>query len=619
MEQTILDRSLRDVLRGLGRYYPFLGTILVVVLIVTLLPGKQEAKKEAISGAAASSVSGNANGAAAAGATDVAAGTQAAAGVSGVQTGTAITGGAGGGGSAAVRPAGVPPAAKGVVSTDPLSAPDCDRATGRIKFPSKWAYPCIPDFPKGGDNGGATYIGVSKDTIKVAVRECSSADAQAINAALGNTDTQQQVEDTIKGYISMFNFAYQTYGRKVVPVFYQCAGSDDESAKADAIKVATEIKAFATMGGPAVYTESLASRGILCLGLGCYTSAAIENYLRLKPHVWGWYITNTQAYKHRIEYLGKKLCGRQAKWAGDTVYKTQKRKFAILSFNDPPKDSYKAGAEFGQREMTKYTGADGQQCSAELIFQTLNVQTAQEDARTIIAKLKNDGINSVLLTCDPVSPIFFLKEATNQQYFPEWVIGASVLTDTTFFGRLYDQQQWKNAFGISWNPARVPADQGDAYKLYVWHNGAPPPAQTSYSVFYPDYLMLFTGVALAGPKLTNLTFRDGMFSYPPTPPAASGITKLTMSFGNQGLWQWEDYTAQDDATEIWWDPTATGGDENGKQGLGMVRYVDGGKRYMPGQRSTAEPKAFDPNGTVTVYDKPPPQDDAPNYPHTQYH
>jgi hypothetical protein len=50
---------------------------------------------------------------------------------------------------------------------------------------------------------------------------------------------------------------------------------------------------------------------------------------------------------------------------------------------------------------------------------------------------------------DPIMPIYLTKAATDQNYFPEWIITGTVLTDTTVFGRLYDQKQWAHAFGIS--------------------------------------------------------------------------------------------------------------------------------------------------------------------------
>ncbi len=64
---------------------------------------------------------------------------------------------------------------------------------------------------------------------------------------------------------------------------------------------------------------------------------------------------------------------------------------------------------------------------------------------------------------------------------------------------------------------------------------------------------------------------------------------------------------------MWWDPTATGPDEIRKDGTGMWQYVDGGKRYLPGDWPT-EDKLFDPEGAVTIYEIAPPEETPPDYP-----
>jgi hypothetical protein len=80
------------------------------------------------------------------------------------------------------------------------------------------------------------------------------------------------------------------------------------------------------------------------------------------------------------------------------------------------------------------------------------------------------------------------------------------------------------------------------------------------------------------------------------------------------VWPFNDYTEFDDVTEIWWDPNAQGEDEIGQNGRGMYRYVDGGKRYIPGQFPTTAPRVFDPKGTITVYENYPPGEAPPSYP-----
>ena len=66
--------------------------------------------------------------------------------------------------------------------------------------------------------------------------------------------------------------------------------------------------------------------------------------------------------------------------------------------------------------------------------------------------------------------------------------------------------------------------------------------------------------------------------------------------------------------EVWWDPEATGPSEIRREGQGMYQFVDGGKRYRPGEWTEEESKAFDPEGAVALYDEPPEDERPPDYP-----
>jgi hypothetical protein len=124
----------------------------------------------------------------------------------------------------------------------------------------------------------------------------------------------------------------------------------------------------------------------------------------------------------------------------------------------------------------------------------------------------------------------------------------------------------------------------------------------------PERLML--GIHLAGPDLTPDTFEQGLFRFPPT---ESGKTYSYQSWGEE-LWAKPDHNSSDDATVIWWDADATGEDEAGNEGVGMMRYVDGGTRYLPGKWPTEPIPFFEKAGSVTIYDELPAGDALPEYP-----
>ncbi|MEJ7584178.1 MAG: malectin domain-containing carbohydrate-binding protein, partial [Acidimicrobiales bacterium] len=189
----------------------------------------------------------------------------------------------------------------------------------------------------------------------------------------------------------------------------------------------------------------------------------------------------------------------------------------------------------------------------------------------------------------------------SQDYFPEW-LATGTLVDTTVFSRTYDQEQWAHAFGPSGLFARVEPKKAFFWFLYNWFTGEDPPAKDTNALLFPQPSLFFTAVMAAGPNLSPETFRDGLFAGEPTPNV---ITNPSISFGDKGLWDYTDYAGIDDATGIWWDPDAVGPDEIRQEAKGLWKYVDGGKRYLPGQWTDEESKVFDPEGRWACTTSPP--------------
>ncbi len=489
--------------------------------------------------------------------------------------------------------------------------PDCDPATGRLKIPIVDAPLCKPLF--NGDNGGSTYQGVTKDEIVIAYYvPLPNESVNAIIEAAGATDSPEETEAMIATYIDAFQKHFEMYGRKVKWVRVDGTGDseDDQAAKADAIKVAEEIKAFASVGAANnTYVDELVARGVMCF---CTAQLPIKFYKRWAPYVYGALPIYEQMATHLAEFVSKRLKGRPARWAGSSAMRSQPRRYGLVAFNTVNGD-YSEGAKFMQDEMAR-RGVP----IAQTVEFTFDLARAQEQARTMIAKLKDKGVTSVILALDPLYPIFITQEATRQRYFPEWIITGTALTDTNFFGRTYDQTQWAHAFGISPLAARLPLEQTDAWNFYKWHAGKEPTATAGLQIAYAALLGLFSGIHYAGPNLTPQSWQAGLFSLPLRKSAAAGGTSVLVSLGRH-VWPYDDYAGIDDMTEIWWDPNAEGRDEIGQQGRGMIRFASGGRRYLPGQWPTAEASAFNPQGSVTLYDQRPAEDKPPDYPHPGEH
>ncbi|MFP5320449.1 MAG: hypothetical protein ACLGIC_01235 [Acidimicrobiia bacterium] len=609
-------RSSIDWLDVFTKYRHFAALAAAIVLVAVLLPapeGETNLASGGGTGALAPGSPGSAGGTAGGG-TGAGAATPGAsggsAGADGTSAGTTGGGGGGAGDAAGGGQASPPPA--GDASSGELVA-NCDPATGRVAIPSIYAAPCVPAHT--GDNGGATAQGVTGDTILIVYyRPQSDPAVDAALRAAGASNTWEEVLSTFQAYVELFSTHYNTWGRNVEIVVKEASGAadDDAAAQADAIDIATRIKPFlvtAPIDGSVsnAFAETIASRGIVCI---CGVSKPQELYESNSPYLgYTTLMSSTQGYVHRAEYVCKRLAGRNAEHAGfrgtpADPMADEPRKFAFLYLDNEARE-YTAGADHFMQLV--------QQCGVPVlrIEYAFDPATLQEQAASFISRMKSDGITSVIFAGDPIAPAVITKEATNQRWFPEWIVTGSALTDTNLFGRTYDQLQWENAFGISYVAALYEPTQSDAYALHQWQFGTGPAADNVYSTIYTTAFTLFTGVHLAGPNLTAESFQAGLFAYPPT---GGGPTAPTLSYGAHGFWERTDFTALDDITEIWWDPAATGPDQTGQNGTGMYRYVDGGRRYLPGQQPSSAPNVFTTDGAPTFFDNRPAEDTPPSYP-----
>jgi hypothetical protein len=368
--------------------------------------------------------------------------------------------------------------------------------------------------------------------------------------------------------------------------------------------VATQIKAFASLGSPNnTYVNEVVARGVMCM---CTVELPNSFYQRWAPHVWSTLQSADQTYQLLTEYIVKRLAGRKAIWAGDATFQQKTRLFGLLGY-DTHDYAYKSAHQFLQRELAKR--------GIKLVLAYFNgypdLAANQEQARPIIQRMKAAGVTSLICGCDPFAPIFFSQEATRQLYRPEWINVGSALTDTSFFGRTYDQEQWSHNFGLGQLVSRLPERLSDSYRVFTWHFGREPTAPAAYGVIRAPIDIFYRGIHMAGGALTPKTFEAGMFAHPLI--GKNMKTVPSISFGPK-VWPFNDYTAFDDVTEIWWDRNARGEDEIGADGVGMYRYVEGGRRYIPGQWPRTLPRVFDPAGTILIHERYPPGEEPPNYP-----
>jgi len=492
--------------------------------------------------------------------------------------------------------------------TDVDFGPNCDPDTGRIRLPTIYAAPCVVPFD--GENGAATATGVTADSVKVVAYLADPAIdpvGTALIAGAGADVSPEAAAETMRGYVAIFDTVFETYGRDVELDFYSGKGAADDAdaARADAIAIA-ETDPFAVLGGPlqaqATFSEELASRGVISFpAQPLPESITAENY----PLIWG-VMTPTQAATVAAEAIGKLAGPGPAELAGDPALREQERAYAVVHY-DVPDGDFEESFEALRDELAD-RGID---LTTDVEF-LLDPAQAQEDARTIITRLEQAGVTTVIFTGDFLMPQFLTTEATAQGYFPEWVLGPNLLADTAIFARTFDQQQWRNGFAIGFAGTPGKTEDGSAYTIYTWAYDREPPSNI-YTVLEPSLREVFTGIQLAGPELTPETFRDGLERYP---PAGGGSTRPLQARGDHGIWPTFDYGGlPDQITLMWWDPEAESVDEVGNRGVGSYRFANRGERYRPGELpdSMEEAGLFDEASSVVELEELPEEDRPPDY------
>jgi hypothetical protein len=372
----------------------------------------------------------------------------------------------------------------------------------------------------------------------------------------------------------------------VVPFHATGDGRSPSAARADAVRV-VEMGAFASIGGPtqtSAYQHELARRGVLCLQCGYASTDGV--LAEDAPYAWGYLATPDQLLYGTFGMGAATLYGNKAQFAGDPAMRERTRRMGIVHYEqDPP--------IFGPLKNEAVEDFQAQGSSVDTIIQyILDPNTLNAQAQAIVGRLKRDGVTSVVFLGDPLMPRLLTQQATKQDYHPEWMFTGTVFTDTSAVARLYDQEQMAHAFGASSSPARTAPEVSEQWRLHEWWYGTPPDSPETLLFWGPVVQMLFLGIHMAGPHLSAETFAGGLFNYPPTGGTDTtglgsvdlflegylqGDTTPAISFGPTEDGN-IDYVAVDDFTIAWWDPNATGPDENGQEGRGLWQYAGMGLR-----------------------------------------
>lgn len=480
-------------------------------------------------------------------------------------------GGAAANANAAGTGAAAGPAGAGKAAAAPPRIGACTNRKAQVAN-DPYSPPCVAFS---GDNGGATYRGVSATEITISARLAGLPDFSAAPSDNGPSATfsvkPEEIKRTMEGLADYFNSRFQFYGRKIKLVFFdgkgnfqtELQGGGQEEVEADAVKAAEEIKAFGDIIGiSAPYDDALARRGVMSFGAP-YMSA--EWLAARRPYAWSPTPDCTFIEQSVSDYVNKRLAGRPARYAGGDL-KGKPRTTAVIAPENP---WYQQCVDAGEK-VAKAAGHPNQ----DRIAYKLDFNTLSNQAASVIAKLKSEKITTVICGCDPAFPIFLTSKAQEQGYSPEWIITGAAFIDLDILGQLYQQDQWSHSLGLSFIGPLQPLRATTGYNTFKIARPNEEPSNLVDLLYYEMYTMV-VGLQEAGPNLTPETFERGMYAYPG-------------GFGPAGTWKFTPgrYTPTQDAREIYWDRNAIS-PQNKEKGS----YVETmpGRRFRPGEWPATDP------------------------------
>ena len=463
------------------------------------------------------------------------------------------------------------------------------------------APPCVAFYE--GDNGGATYHGVTRDEIRVLVYieggfiDCvtSMGCEERPVSTYKDVDAPPEEEENyhirqVRIWQRHFNERYQTYGRRAHFFIYYTDGTNTvEGRRADAVENLERVKPFAVVtyaDNPDPYIEVMARRGVM--SFGSFENKPASFFTRFPKIIWSYLPSIEESAAMYSSWVCTQIVNRPVSFSGNAADQGKPRKFGFLSTADP---------DFpGMQLFAKTARAKLEECGAEIVAEATapytayaaDTRTAGEEATQNIAKFVQAGVTTVLWAQGYETT--HSNAAAQQNWRPEWVVAGDGFHEGYQTGKRQEQSVWDHAWVVT-NVVRA----GLTSESYCYKAQRQDPSSNhqdanfdcGLTTYYQDLRMMFTAIQVAGPKLTPSAIDKGMHAIP---AIRSDDPEVPACFYNRN-----DYTCVKDAMVNWWDSRSN---PPGQSDPGCWRMVEGGRRYFAGAWPEREASAGRTEGDV---------------------
>ena len=450
--------------------------------------------------------------------------------------------------------------------------------------------PCVQFFE--GDNGGATYQGVTGDEIKIVVYfdpgvytptsrgQDTTPSARLLDLwePLRDDDTRVGQIIAVKNWMTYFEQAFQTYNRKAHFYIYYAPAqypATPESRSSDAAYVYKEIRPFATItatglaGASDDYLKFMAQHGVL--NFGSVQGRSSRFFTQFPKLVWGYPPTIESIANSYASAVCKTVVNKPTAFGGTGVANGQPRRFGLLYTTDPIYPQLQRQAQLVKEQL--------QACGANIVEEatyprngfTVDTQTNPAYATDNMLKFQQARVTTVLWPGGV--EIKQSQSANNLGYFPEWVLAGDGQQDAAAYGQRQDQTVWDQHAWVITPQTRVGTLEEElcfqAYRTVDTIEATNNDVQGFACPLYNDLRQLFTGIQVAGPKLGPASIDKGFHAIP---EVASPDPRVPACYYEPG-----DYTCVKDGTAMWYDRNQVHPVNNNP---GCWRMAAGGKRYL---------------------------------------
>jgi hypothetical protein len=392
--------------------------------------------------------------------------------------------------------------------------------------------PCVPRWS--GDNGGATYQGVTATEVRIAVPASVMEPAGRLLA-------------------TFFERQLETYGRHLVLRPFDGQPQSCDAAQALAADVYAREKPFAALGLEGgveqCWSTSMNQRGVVVVTARTgETSGDLVQFPKLR---WSYPMTVDLQVAAMGRWICDRLAGRTARFGGPDVA-GRHRKFGVLT------------------EGPSWPAETLQRCGEQAVVRQAS---GAPDSASAVSALRDTGVTSVICFC--TSPAA-ATQADALAWYPEWILGSYGVGESLGDLRAWSGAQAQHLFGITATPRNLSVEATpmfrafravDATFTYVpSRDGA---RLAGWFRLYRELLLLSSAIQLGGPKLGPNAIDNGLHgaAFPnPTDPRNAGAVGFPDTT----------YAMTQDVAEWWWSSRQVAPQDGGQ---GAICYVDGGRRH----------------------------------------